>query len=567
MSTTSLSFAVDKNIIYSLIKSQAGSPAKAFLELVMNSIDAGASKVEITLDKNSFSVIDDGKGFSSEDEIHNYFKTFGTPHEEGDAIYGKFRMGRGQIMAFTKNVWRTNSFQMSVDILNNGLDFDFTKNLDVVSGVSISGSFYQSLSGLEYNDIISELKSFLKFSQIETFINGVKVNKSLDSMRWTLQTDEAYIKVKDNSNSYTFLEVYNLGVLVCRYPSSKFGFSGTIVSKQQLAVNFARNDILITQCKVWKKIVKDIKSLSIDNSNKKISLKKNLSFEERKHLASTMLEVSLDWSEVRNYPLFTDIVGKSFTFNKLLNSSSVSVSSNNSTLDEKIYKDELALVLTSSTFDLWGVETISDLKSLFIKMLRDYNQHSLSFKLEKIHFIDINSLRSSFNSDVRYLKDKQLTLKQLGVIKSIRKYNYLLVDLINSSHTTLSYSIIPREIFAGESDIADAWTDGSTRIAINKQLLKYADLGISGWSHIAYILIHEYLHTDANNLHDLDFYENFHNIISHSPYTNSWGGNKENPIVRFSKKSNSLYIKELNKHDYNISERCLSLSSITKTSH
>lgn len=37
----------------------------------------------------------------SEENIENFFKTFGKPHEDGDSVYGKFRMGRG-IMAFTK---------------------------------------------------------------------------------------------------------------------------------------------------------------------------------------------------------------------------------------------------------------------------------------------------------------------------------------------------------------------------------------------------------------------------------------------------------------------------------
>lgn len=61
-------FEIDKNILYSVIAKQAGTVQKAFLELVMNSIDAGASKVDIEFDGKRFSVLDDGKGFESEDK-------------------------------------------------------------------------------------------------------------------------------------------------------------------------------------------------------------------------------------------------------------------------------------------------------------------------------------------------------------------------------------------------------------------------------------------------------------------------------------------------------------------
>ncbi len=109
-------FKIDKNILYSIIVKQAGTLQKAFLELVMNSIDAKASEIRIEFNGKTFSFYDNGKGFDSEDEIHKFFGTFGTPHKDGDAVYGKFRMGRGQIMAFSQNQWKSNTFFMDVDI-------------------------------------------------------------------------------------------------------------------------------------------------------------------------------------------------------------------------------------------------------------------------------------------------------------------------------------------------------------------------------------------------------------------------------------------------------------------
>lgn len=143
----------------------------------MNSIDANATEIDIIFDTKSFTVFDNGKGFKNEEEIHKYFKTFGTPHQEGDAIYGKFRMGRRQIMAFSRNVWRTNKFQMEVDIEKNGVNFEFTKDLPFQEGVLITGTFYEPLSYSDYNDLVKELKEFVIYSQIKTIVNGVMFNK------------------------------------------------------------------------------------------------------------------------------------------------------------------------------------------------------------------------------------------------------------------------------------------------------------------------------------------------------------------------------------------------------
>ncbi len=70
-------FSMHPDLLYSVIKNQAGSIGKAILELVMNSIDAGATRVDITLDRRTVKVADDGKGFTSRQEIDEFFETFG----------------------------------------------------------------------------------------------------------------------------------------------------------------------------------------------------------------------------------------------------------------------------------------------------------------------------------------------------------------------------------------------------------------------------------------------------------------------------------------------------------
>lgn len=136
-------FRMHPDLLWSVIKSQAGTLSKAFLELVMNAVDAGSDKVEILFDRNTFKVSDGGKGFTSRREIEDFFETFGTPHKEGDATYGKFRMiGRGQIFSFAKNTWQSSAFRMDVDIKTLGLEYNLHENQSMVNGCVISGEFY-----------------------------------------------------------------------------------------------------------------------------------------------------------------------------------------------------------------------------------------------------------------------------------------------------------------------------------------------------------------------------------------------------------------------------------------
>ncbi len=94
-----LPFELDPQIVHFIIHSQAGSIGKALIELLMNSVDAGATLVRLNMSCNGFECFDDGQGFASREDVICYFGRFGTPHVEGDAVYGRFRLGRGQIMA------------------------------------------------------------------------------------------------------------------------------------------------------------------------------------------------------------------------------------------------------------------------------------------------------------------------------------------------------------------------------------------------------------------------------------------------------------------------------------
>lgn len=136
------SFCVHPAIIKTLINEQSGSLIKAITELVMNAIDAGATRIDISISESGeFSISDNGKGFINRFEIEQFFETFGTPHSESDAKFGKFRIGRGQIMSFAKTVWRSGNFRMEVDLdsENDFFGYKLTEEPTTQIGCHIAG--------------------------------------------------------------------------------------------------------------------------------------------------------------------------------------------------------------------------------------------------------------------------------------------------------------------------------------------------------------------------------------------------------------------------------------------
>ncbi|STQ14809.1 Uncharacterised protein [Enterobacter cloacae] len=100
----------------------------------------------IDITPEGFSCRDDGRGFASYDDVKRYFGRFGTPHQEGDATYGRFRLGRGQIMAHARTLWRSQRWQMSVDTREMGYHYDLEELTQPIQGCIISGEWYEPLT-------------------------------------------------------------------------------------------------------------------------------------------------------------------------------------------------------------------------------------------------------------------------------------------------------------------------------------------------------------------------------------------------------------------------------------
>ena len=245
-------FVMHPRLLADVIFRQAGTLTKAIVELVMNSIDAGATQIDITLTNDHCVVKDDGQGIQTEADIEKCFATFGSPHTDDERkTYGTFRMGRGQAFAFGKNTWITGKFLLHVDAKQDCLTYALEHLDEVADGCSVQIELYSHLGDWNLSDTIRGLKRFVRFSPIHVMVNGERISEDADAAEWTSENGSARMAIRAGTEG---VDVYNLGIYVCTLPSHQIGAAGVVVSKQQLRVNFARNEVQ-DDCGVWQQIL------------------------------------------------------------------------------------------------------------------------------------------------------------------------------------------------------------------------------------------------------------------------------------------------------------------------
>jgi hypothetical protein len=556
-------FKLHKAALYSIIVAQAGTFEKALLELVMNAVDAGSTRVDVSLTNTAFSVSDDGRGFAGEYEIEHYFGTFGTPHADGDAPYGKFRMGRGQIMAFTRNTWRSNDFKMSVNIKEDGDHYVFEKGLPAHPGCLIEGTMYEPLQTTERLAVERNLAEMVKYVGIVVTVNGEKASKRHLEDRWTFEDEDAYYLL---SPSRDRLAIFNLGVLVKETWASDFGMGGIILSKKQLVVNMARNDVLVSQCPVWKRVTKTVRTY-VASVNKTEKVTKNENWRQmtaRKALAGSF-DAEEDAADVLAEKVLTLIDGKHVSLEDLLHLSDPVGTTGRPALNicvaksdgdvraDKAHKAEFAVVLSPKVLTRFGAykplgEVFSGIAQAlqaqqFLKAeaalaayrkrgirnasMRASQQHNEAFEFwqRTLKTLAQRSVESSFldgfkDSLASTVHDKDLKAEELAMLNVLRRAQYALLRGLKSP---AGNSLSSRQLLAGKNDGAEAWTDGHSRIWIDVRNLKFAAYNFAALiayaTKMATLLVHEYMHSDDDqqtSVHSTEFYEGFEREVCFS---------------------------------------------------
>ena len=498
-------------MIFDVISRQAGSLSKALLEGVMNCVDAGSTRCDITLSESEYTIRDDGKGFRDQDEIISFFETFGTPHTEGDAVFGRYRMGRGQGFSFGVNRWKTGCFDMCVDIKGRGLDYDLIANPEpIFAGCDIHVSLYDRLSPGDYSGTIREMKSLCQWIPIPVYLNGALISTSIKDAKWDVETDDFVIKCQSTGG----VKVYNLGAYVTTYSSFDFGgFNGTVVSKKQLQVNFARNDILVAKCEIFKDIKAKLRAMS--NHERKRS--NRLTASDRAAILREAYEggeIDADFAEKKLIPTFPSqhVTLNSVIFNRRF---CIITPQHDQRLVDRLKNERNGPVLIKSEIMSWIGLDDGDTLGL-IEFFQDAHRKHLEARGVFPHFTEMKAVKfedltQNMSATYKVIPSHKAKKGQLLALETLRRFTNEIVRQLIDRGVETGY----RQLQVGESSTALAWTDGHSRVTFDSAYLDECIKTSGGIQSLVNTYLHELMHVDSDeesHIHDEDFYRMFHDV-------------------------------------------------------
>lgn len=503
---------IHQNLLKSVISEQAGTFDKAVLECMMNSIEAGATQVDSNLVINDgkavFTVKDDGRGIQSEDEVKRFFATFGTPHLKSEnKIWAKFRMGRGQAFSFGKNVWRTNTFKMTVDIDNWGLEYEFEEGLPYVKGLEITIELYKNpLTNWQYpsmDKLVECIQRQVEFMPTPIYFNGVKISTNPEDLDWTQEDENAYYLFGVGTN----LSIYNLGAFVRTKETYEFGVCGIVVSKKQLKVNFARNDIM-SECEVWRDIVDVIR----ENKKRKVRNSYNrLTDSEKQSVIADVRDNLQGWDDVKNIALIRTSQRKMLSPYNILNLKSrwTFAKSGDRRADNLMERGQAVCIDLEMASDLRYRGAQKDFFTfLFENCLEEkVGEKEATEKLTRLSklYVPLDELTNSMKDSYETIPQEKWTMLEKRIIRVLQRYNCW----------------EGRTLTIGVSDTANGWTDGRSYIAIERVWLSnFGDFCYDSAIHQLFsLLTHELAHdcdTTFTHIHSPEYYENYYQIDSSS---------------------------------------------------
>ncbi len=456
-------FTTSPELLWDVVSRQAGTVEKALMEIVQNSIDAQSKCVNITITQEKIVAKDDGIGMNKE-EILKHFEVFGQTFKRGDESYlGAFGMGRGQVFSKGNTKWYTQNFVMLVDIKKNGLTYELIEENKSILGTLIEVKLYNKVKFLDKK--IERFIEWVKYVQdVDIIVNGNKINEKLE---FDFEDAKGMVKVVENDA----IHVYNRGIFV---KEDKIGTGAIIISKKNLKVNFARNDIM-DDCEVFNHLLDKTKNLFKD----KLLEKQSLSHDDRKTIINLMKEDD-KWIDTFKDKAIVETANHNFISIKEVEKQKEIFFSDgkNSYEDDKLIQHG-HLVLK----DNWIVKGILNKAIGLTNRVGDYQELLKDF-------------RGLFQE---HLNEKDLSVSERMVFEEFKKLN----DSMKIN--------VRRKLLIAKNMVSLASTDGKFFITLNKKLLHQLN-----YDFMKYVLTHEYAHdTDTLNTdeHGYEFYEKFYKLV------------------------------------------------------
>ena len=495
-----------EKLLFDTIQRQAGTLEKANVEGIMNSIEAGGSAVHIALEISpiggisTMTINDDGRGIQSEKEVQEFFETFGTPHTEAECTTWKqFRMGRGQMFAYGKNIWRTATFRMTVDIKNWGLEYEFESGLPFVDGCNITIELYDNPIGRypypsmdSYKEAIQQQ---VRFVEIPVYFNDTQINTPPSECSWDSTDKQGYFLFNIGSD----MLVYNLGVFVQKIPASRAGMGGIVVSRKQLLVNFARNDVIST-CEVMQHINDIIKQNRIKKTRQRRQV---LTYSLRQATLADLRDGGQCLTDVKTLSLIPTAQGKHVSLDYIRkNRQQWCFAEHGSNLADRMMERGEALCIDESILTNLNYHgPMSGFFSWLTGMDTQYAYGNSDWKAVEKLYKDYETLSAGISDHYTTLSNNKMTVVERRIIK-----------VLNGLHCWDG-----RIINLGYSERAAAWTDGYSYITIERNYLKGLSMTYdSDVNKLMLLMAHEMAHngnTKGTHHHGPEFYENMVHVL------------------------------------------------------
>jgi hypothetical protein len=489
----------------------------------MNAVDAGATKCDIELTPQILSIRDNGKGFKSKEEIEQFFEVFGQPHDDmEDKTFGQFRMGRGQLFAYGRNTWRTGKFAMSVDIDKDGLDYHMEEGLSHEDGCHIHVELYTPLTHTAHAEMLDQLEQNCRYVSLVLNVNGRQINKVPTTQKWEIESAEASIRFRQNG----YLVVYNQGIKVCEFPRHRLGCGGEVVTKQNLKVNFARNDIM-SDCPVWAKIQQAILGQTNAQQTRPFAAlpaPTTGTVRERRPRAPATTEADRVrlCGQAKDKQLTPSQLASAKLFLPLCSHTNISLTMLHNRCDGKftvapeqasynehergrsMVQHKLAFPLAHANLRRWGLTDGCD----FISALK------VAGSYYTLDYIPWGDMVARVDERKLIVQEKDMTRVEAIVLATIRKHAANLCYRLRRSGGTV---MLPRTIQLGDSKSGDSWTDGKKVIVINRNVANSCGCGPFAWINYGLLILHEMAHqtsTLKDHGHTPEFYRAFHDCTT-----------------------------------------------------
>jgi hypothetical protein len=508
-------FEMAPELLMNVIQQQAGTLGKAIYEGVMNAIDAMAIVCTITLTESKLVIHDNGGGMRNKEEILTRWKYFGQPQsaeEQERKSFGRYRMGRGQLFSFGKNTWRTNRFQLVTDIKHWGKKFEFTEGLRNSDGCTIEIELYDKLGMIEQADVKQEVTKLVRWASVNHGIriefNDKEIAKHPEDQPngyWQYENDKLWLHITDGQ---TGLDVYHMGGYIKTFSKWEFGVSGELVSKVPMDVNFARNDIMVSKCAVWKAA----KAFANEAAGKEIKKKSTLDDAARQRIVNQILGSELPWSEFKDAKIITDVCGRHWSLKQLRDigykfHKKITATEHGSLVGDKIQQAKLAFVLSKQTLERFRIKDAAELLDCCREWDPDFRP---SDKWCRDHYyaltpVEFDVLEEGFETRHDIVDPKDWLPNEKLVVDICERLDHWFTKVLEVSD---------RRILVGISGSSDGWTNGSDYIALNRHWIETLDLGtVQDMVEIGSLLLHEYCHDDNDaetHTHTMEFYQRYH---------------------------------------------------------